>query len=107
MADEVIVMYLGYVVEQGPADQVLTAPQHPYTRALLDSVPKIDAAPGSRLNAIRGMVPTPDQMPPGCPFHTRCDAFMPGRCDKVLPDLWPAGEGRWSRCHLSAPEGMA
>jgi len=103
MADEVIVMYLGYVVEQGPADQVLTAPHHPYTRALLDSVPKIDAAPGTRLNAIRGMVPTPDQMPPGCPFHTRCDAFIAGLCDRVLPDLWPVGDVRLSRCHLQAP----
>ena len=103
MADEVIVMYLGYVVEQGPAGQVLTDPHHPYTRALMESVPKLGAAAGGRLNAIKGMVPTPDQMPPGCPFHTRCTAFIPGRCDRVLPDLWPAGDGRLSRCHLSAP----
>jgi oligopeptide/dipeptide ABC transporter ATP-binding protein len=103
MADEVIVMYLGYVVEQGPADQVLTSPEHPYTRALLDSVPKLGAAPGARLNAIRGMVPTPDQMPTGCPFHTRCTSVIPGLCDSKLPDLYPAGEGRLSRCHLNAP----
>jgi peptide/nickel transport system ATP-binding protein len=107
MADEVIVMYLGYVVEQGPADRVLTAPEHPYTRALLDSVPKLGAAPGTRLNAIRGMVPTPDQMPAGCPFHTRCKDVIPGRCDRVLPDLSPAGAGRLSRCHLHTPEGAA
>jgi peptide/nickel transport system ATP-binding protein len=107
MADEVIVMYLGYVVEQGPADRVLTAPEHPYTRALLDSVPKLGTAPGTRLNAIRGMVPTPDQMPTGCPFHTRCTAVIPGRCDRALPDLHPAGEGRLSRCHLHAPGAAA
>jgi oligopeptide/dipeptide ABC transporter ATP-binding protein len=107
MADEVIVMYLGYVVEQGPADQVLTAPEHPYTRALLDSVPKLGAAPGTRLNAIRGMVPTPDQMPTGCPFHTRCTSVIPGLCDRKLPDLYPAGDGRLSRCHLNAPGAAA
>ncbi len=105
MADEVIVMYLGYVVEQGPAARVLTTPAHPYTRALLDSIPKLGDPPGGRLNAIKGMVPTPDQMPPGCPFHTRCAMVIPGLCDRVLPPLYPTGDGCLSRCHLNAPGG--
>ncbi len=107
MADAVVVMYLGHIVEQGPADQVLTNPAHPYTRALMNSVPKFGTAAGDRLQAIKGMVPTPDQMPTGCPFHTRCDAVMPGLCDRVLPDLWPSGTERFSRCHLSAPNQPA
>jgi oligopeptide/dipeptide ABC transporter ATP-binding protein len=107
MADVVIVMYLGYVVEQGPAEQVLTTPAHPYTRALLDSIPKLGDPAGGRLNAIKGMVPTPDQMPPGCPFHTRCAAVIPGLCDKVLPPLHVTGDGCLSRCHLHAPKGSA
>ena len=106
MADEVIVMYLGYVVEQGPAGHVLTTPAHPYTQALMDSIPKLGDPAGGRLNAIKGMVPTPDQMPPGCPFHTRCASVITGLCDTALPPLYPTGDGCLSRCHLNAPGGM-
>ena len=103
MADEVIVMYLGYVVEKGPVDETLNAPKHPYTRALLDSIPKLGAAPGERLNAIAGMVPTPDQMPSGCPFHTRCPQAIPGVCDVRLPELLDCGPGHQARCVLVDP----
>jgi oligopeptide/dipeptide ABC transporter ATP-binding protein len=92
------------VVERGTAADVLANPAHPYTRALLESIPKLDEEPGGRLNAIRGMVPTPDEMPPGCPFHTRCREFMPGLCDRRLPELYVAGEGHESRCFLIDPE---
>jgi peptide/nickel transport system ATP-binding protein/glutathione transport system ATP-binding protein len=104
VADEIAVMYLGYVVERGAAADVLGQPSHPYTRALLDSIPKLGETAGGRLNAIRGMVPTPDEMPPGCPFHTRCREFMPGLCDRRLPELYVAGEGHESRCFLIDPE---
>jgi peptide/nickel transport system ATP-binding protein len=104
MADEVVVMYLGYVVERGPTDEVLNNPQHPYTQALLDSVPRIDADSKERLRAIEGMVPTPDQMPRGCPFHTRCRHFIPGVCDAALPPLYPAGTDHEARCVLVAPD---
>jgi peptide/nickel transport system ATP-binding protein len=104
VADEIAVMYLGYVVERGTAADVLANPAHPYTRALLESIPKLDEEPGGRLNAIRGMVPTPDEMPPGCPFHTRCREFMPGLCDRRMPELYVAGEGHESRCFLVDPE---
>ena len=103
MADEVLVMYLGYVVERGPIDEVLSNPRHPYTQALLDSVPRLDGDSKERLRAIEGMVPTPDQMPRGCPFHTRCRYFMPGICDKDLPDLEDAGPDHQPRRVLVAP----
>ncbi len=103
MADEIAVMYLGYIVEQGPAAEILAHPSHPYTRALLDSIPKIDDEPAGRLKTVRGMVPTPDEMPSGCPFRTRCDFFMPGVCDQRLPELYRAGEGHLARCFLIDP----
>jgi len=104
IANEIAVMYLGYVVESGATDDVLGNPSHPYTRALLASIPKLDDEPGGRLNAVRGMVPTPDEMPSGCPFHTRCDAFMPGLCDRRMPQLYPCGDGHQARCFLVDPE---
>ena len=100
MADEVVVMYLGYVVEQGPVDEVLLNPSHPYTQALLKSAPRLGDEPGKRLEAIAGMVPTPDQMPRGCPFHTRCPKFIPGTCDTAVPELRVAGPDHRARCVL-------
>ena len=76
MADEVAVMYLGYVVERGPVDEVLNNPSHPYTQALLDSVPRIDADSKERLRAIEGMVPTPDQMPDRLRGNTNIDQLL-------------------------------
>ncbi|MBL8599549.1 MAG: ABC transporter ATP-binding protein [Devosia sp.] len=104
MADEVVVMYLGYVVERGPVEDVLNNPSHPYTQALLESVPRLDADSKERLRTIEGMVPTPDQMPRGCPFHTRCRHFMPGICDTALPPLYAAGPDHEARCVLVAPD---
>jgi oligopeptide/dipeptide ABC transporter ATP-binding protein len=104
MADTVLVMYLGYVVEEGPVATVLEAPRHPYTQALLESVPRLGAETGERLNAIAGMVPTPDQMPSGCPFHTRCRYFIPGTCDRILPPLYELENGQRARCVLVDPQ---
>jgi len=103
MADEVIVMYLGYVVEKGPVAETLQRPRHPYTQALLDSIPKLGAPPGERLKAIAGMVPTPDQMPSGCPFHTRCPVAIPGVCNVRLPELYDCGPAHQARCVLVDP----
>jgi oligopeptide/dipeptide ABC transporter ATP-binding protein len=100
MGDDIIVMYLGRVVEQGPAETVLADPRHPYTRALLDSIPKLGVDAPPRLNAIKGMVPTPDQTPAGCPFHPRCAHFTPGICDADVPPLFAVGEAHFSRCYL-------
>ncbi len=100
MADEVAVMYLGIVAEQGPVDDVFHDPQHPYTRALLASIPALGRRRDERLEPIRGMVPDPYARPEGCPYHPRCDAFMAGRCDQVVPPVTSVGPGRTARCLL-------
>jgi oligopeptide/dipeptide ABC transporter ATP-binding protein len=86
MADEVVVMYLGTVAEKGDVDSIFHDPKHPYTQALLRSIPKLGLrASGQRLNSIKGMVPDPYNRPNGCPYHTRCDQFMAGLCDTIVP----------------------
>ena len=72
MADDVAVMYLGRIVERGPVEQIFHAPRHPYTRALLRSIPSIMAKPRSKLETIEGSIPHPYNRPKGCPFHPRC-----------------------------------
>ena len=94
MADDVVVMYLGRVVEQGKVDDIFHDPKHPYTKALLQSIPSIESAPRVKLPTISGSIPHPFNRPPGCPFHPRCASFMPGRCDSAAPALQPLGEGR-------------
>jgi peptide/nickel transport system ATP-binding protein len=86
IADDVAVMYLGTVAEYGTVDAIFHNPKHPYTRALLRSIPKLgQRGLGRRLDTIRGIVPDPYNRPPGCPYCTRCDFFMPGRCDAIVP----------------------
>src|SRR5512143_2570300 len=78
MADDVVVMYLGRVVEQGKVDDIFHDPKHPYTRALLQSIPSIESTPRVRLPTITGSIPHPFNRPAGCAFHPRCAAFIPG-----------------------------
>ena len=87
IADEVAVMYLGRVVERGSVDDIFYDPQHPYTLALLGSIPKLGArrGRGQRLTAIEGMVPHPLNRPTGCPFNTRCPEAVAGLCDVARP----------------------
>ena len=85
LADDVAVMYLGIVVERGNVDSIFHDPKHPYTRALLRSIPRMGSKSRQRLDSIRGMVPHPYNRPTGCPFHTRCDEFMEGYCERLLP----------------------
>lgn len=101
-AQDVAVMYLGRIVEQGTVDQIFYSPKHPYTKALLQSIPKIGSKSNSegRLEAIEGMVPDPFSIPTGCPFHNRCPEFIPGTCDVHLPSLMDAGEGQRAACLL-------
>jgi peptide/nickel transport system ATP-binding protein len=87
IADRVSVMYLGLVVEDSDVDSIFHAPQHPYTQALLRSLPMVGKRSREHLATIRGMVPHPYNRPTGCPFHTRCDKFIPGHCDADLPAL--------------------
>jgi peptide/nickel transport system ATP-binding protein len=107
MADDVAVMYLGRIVESGTADDIFYNPKHPYTRALLQSIPKIGKARGGRLEAIKGMVPDAFSIPTGCPFHDRCTEFMPGICDKHEPSLLPVGNGQMASCLLYDEKIMA
>ena len=80
VADRVAVMYAGKIVEQATVEDIFTNPMHPYTRGLLNSIPKDDNE-GSKLEPIKGSVPHPANLPPGCAFHPRCDENMP-RCQK-------------------------
>jgi oligopeptide/dipeptide ABC transporter ATP-binding protein len=101
MADDVVVMYLGRVAEQGDVDAIFYDPKHPYTQALLRSIPKFSGRKErQRLNSIRGMVPDPLNRPNGCPYHSRCDDFMPGKCDQIVPPRTFLSAGRAVRCLL-------
>jgi oligopeptide/dipeptide ABC transporter ATP-binding protein len=84
MADRVVVMYLGRVMEEGTVDDIFHAPKHPYTRALLSSIPSMYGETRTALPVIAGTLPHPFNRPPGCPFHPRCpDAF--DRCAESVP----------------------
>ena len=107
IADEVAVMYLGIVAEQGGVDQIFHAPQHPYTQALLRSVPRLGLHARERLESIRGIVPDPLNRPAGCPYHTRCDHFMPGRCDTIVPPTVTLASGQRVRCLLHGGDAGA
>jgi oligopeptide/dipeptide ABC transporter ATP-binding protein len=100
MADRVAVMYAGRIVETGPVRAILQRPQHPYTRALLASIP--GGRPGTRLAAIEGSVPQLGNLPPGCAFRPRCpDRFAP--CGDVPPPDYPVGPDQAAKCYLHAP----
>jgi oligopeptide/dipeptide ABC transporter ATP-binding protein len=96
LADDVAVMYAGQIVETGPAAEVLQSPRHPYTRALIQSVPRLGAT-ADRLTAILGGVPVPGAFPSGCRFHPRCLMAQPV-CGSQPPELESAGSGRAVRC---------
>ena len=86
VADEVMVMYLGRCVEQGPRDAVFDNPLHPYTRALLSATPTVDAAARRERIILKGELPSPIDRPSGCPFRTRCPLAFE-RCAQVDPEL--------------------
>ena len=102
MADEVAVMYLGRVVEKAPVKELFTNPKHPYTQALMTSIPSIEAAPRERLPSVKGSIPHPQNKPSGCPFHPRCPVFMPGVCDQKEPRLAVVGTNHQASCFLYA-----
>lgn len=100
MAKEIVVMYMGKQVEHADTVKVFYEPKHPYTRALLRSIPKVGRRSGERLASIRGMVPDPFHLPPGCVFHPRCPEFMAGKCDRIVPSWVEAEPEHWVRCLL-------
>jgi dipeptide transport system ATP-binding protein len=97
IADEIMVMYLGRIVERGARDIVFAHPRHPYTRALLASTPAVDPAARRVRVAVRGELPSPLAPPPGCAFHRRCP-FATEECARVRPELRPV-DGRLAACH--------
>jgi oligopeptide/dipeptide ABC transporter ATP-binding protein len=100
MANYVVVMYLGRVMEQGPVSDIFLTPKHPYTKALLHSIPSMSSTPRVKLPIISGSIPHPFNRPPGCPFHPRCQDFIAGLCDQRIPSLQPVGENQFASCFL-------
>ncbi len=100
MADYVMVMYLGMVMEQGSVDNIFHAAKHPYTQALLRSIPSIHSTPRIILPTISGSIAHPFKRPRGCPFHPRCPHVMPGTCDRQAPALRPVAGGHLVSCFL-------
>jgi oligopeptide/dipeptide ABC transporter ATP-binding protein len=104
IADEVIVMYLGQIVEYATVHDLFNSPKHPYTIALLNSIPKIDKDYKSqKLEDIKGNIPDPYNHPKGCKFHPRCTKFISGICDKVEPTLSEISLKHRVSCHLYSP----
>ncbi len=99
ITERVVVMYLGRVVESAPVGPLFARPQHPYARALLASIPRL-TGPLEALAPIRGMVPSPYEMPPGCAFHTRCGEFVAGRCDRETPATIAVADSHEVACLL-------
>jgi peptide/nickel transport system ATP-binding protein len=108
MADFVVVMYLGRLVETGPVDDIFHNPQHPYTRALLKSIPSVQSPSRIVLPSIEGSIPHPFNRPSGCPFHPRCTEYMPDLCNRRTPSLQPVNQRQSASCflyHDKAEEG--
>lgn len=100
ISDEVEVMYLGGIVEDGPAEALFAEPLHPYTQALLAAAPRIQAkSAGKRASALPGETPSPYNIPSGCRFHTRCPRATKD-CSEVEPTMKELGGGRRVACHL-------
>jgi peptide/nickel transport system ATP-binding protein len=107
MASHVVVMYLGRVMEEGPVDAIFHAPRHPYTRALLRSMPGMRGETRVALPTISGTLPHPFNRPTGCPFHPRCEEAIAGRCQARVPVPRPVGGGQSASCFLHHDEAEA
>ncbi|OED37395.1 peptide ABC transporter ATP-binding protein [Chromatiales bacterium (ex Bugula neritina AB1)] len=104
IADRVVVMYLGYIVEQGTTDHIFSPPYHPYTEALLSAIPIADTSVVKKHIVLEGDIPSALNPPTGCPFQTRCgykDQVKDGLCEKEVPQTRELGSGHIIRCHLS------
>ena len=97
ISDRVCVMYLGRIVEEGPARRLFEAPRHPYTRALIAAVPTLDPDGKAPRIVLEGEVPSPLNPPSGCPFHPRCPEARP-ECARAEPPVRRVEEGGWYRC---------
>jgi oligopeptide/dipeptide ABC transporter ATP-binding protein len=99
ISHRVAVMYLGRIVELDRTERLFSQPRHPYTQALLSAAPELDPTRRSRTAAVRGELPSPVAIPPGCPFHPRCP-YVFDACRSVRPELRPGPAGRLAACHL-------
>ena len=100
LADRVAVMYLGRIVEEGPVEEVLSRPLHPYTEALISAVPQIDPESQREIIRLEGDLPSPSNPPAGCHFHPRCPKAQP-QCAETYPEKRELRPGHWVRCHLA------
>jgi peptide/nickel transport system ATP-binding protein len=105
VADRIAVMYLGQIVDIGPAERVFEPPHHPYTEALLSAIPTLAAGARPRIR-LHGPIPSPADPPSGCRFHTRCPRAIAGLCAEVEPPWQDDGAGHRYRCHI-APADLA
>jgi oligopeptide/dipeptide ABC transporter ATP-binding protein len=96
--DDVVVMYAGRVAEQGTAEDVFRRPRHPYTRGLLESIPRLSTPRKTRLNTIEGLVPSLTEMPSGCRFNNRCP-YADAHCVAADPEITEVGDGHRVACH--------
>ncbi|MCA9178007.1 MAG: ABC transporter ATP-binding protein [Planctomycetales bacterium] len=97
VTDRLAVMYAGRIVEAGPTDEVFANPQHPYTRGLMHSVPRLDVSSHAALEGIPGLPPDLSNLPTGCPFHPRCP-LATTRCQSDYPNVVSISDQHWSAC---------
>jgi len=101
-ADRVAVMYLGRIVEQGPVRDVIRHPAHPYTKGLLDALPKLEHL-DAPLTPVPGDIPSPLERPAGCVFSTRCSVVEP-RCSQAVPEMTTFAEDHTGACFVEADQ---
>ncbi|HVU13584.1 MAG TPA: ABC transporter ATP-binding protein [Phototrophicaceae bacterium] len=104
LADWIVVMYLGEIVEQGTVEQVYNAPSHPYTEALLSAIPVADPTVTRKQIRLEGEIPSAQDIPKGCRFHTRCPRKIGAICEEQNPPVRDAGDGHFIRCHIPIEE---
>ena len=107
LADRVMVMYAGRIVEQAEVDDLYDEAMHPYTDGLLGSLPVLGQGRGEQLTAIAGLPPDPTAMPQGCAFWPRCPHRLDDRCETEQPPLREVSDGHWSRCFYEVPAAEA
>ena len=103
LSDRIAVLYLGRLMELGPAAEVFAGPHHPYTEALLSAVPSVDGDPPDRIR-LTGELPSAINLPSGCVFHTRCPRAIKGTCEASEPPLVEVADGHMMRCHIPIDE---
>ena len=104
LADRVVVMYLGQIMERGTTEEVFGPPYHPYTEALLSAVPIADPEIEKRQIVLEGALPSAMDPPHGCPFHTRCPRKVGDICERERPPVQEDGDGHVIACHIPLAE---